>query len=119
MNALARTFEAAGLATVVVNPMPVWGVRFGTPRTLGVEFPFGHPIGLPDEPALQRRVVRAALDVLASAQPPPPVAVDFDEPWPGNFDHWKKAWHPPVASPMIRWLREQAALRAGERRTDA
>ena len=110
MNALARSFEASGLSTVVVNMMPVWGERFGTPRTLGVEFPFGHPVGLPEEPELQRRVVRAALEVLSSPGPPP-VVVDFDEPWPGDFDGWKRAWHPPQPSPMIRWLREQAAQR--------
>ena len=118
MNALARTFETAGLSTVVVNPVPVWGERYGAPRTLGVEFPFGHPIGLPGEPELQTRVVRAALDLLVTAEPPAPVARDFDEPWPGDFDIWKKAWHPPVPSPLIRWMREQAALRAAERKED-
>ena len=116
MNALARTFEAAGLATVVVNPMPVWGTRFGTPRTLGVEFPFGHPMGLPDEPELQMRVARAALDLLVHAEPPPPVVAHFDEPWPGDFDIWKRAWHPKEPSPIIRWMREQAALRAQQQR---
>ncbi len=115
MHALAHTFEAAGLSTVVVNMMPVWGRRFGTPRTLGVEFPFGHPIGLPDEPALQTRVVRAALDLLVTAAPPPPVVADFPEAWPGDFDHWKRAWHPAEPSPIILWLREQAAQRARER----
>lgn len=111
MCALARTFEAAGLTTVVVNMMPVWGERYGVPRTLGVEFPFGHPCGMPGDSALQKRVVRAALDLLASPGPPPVVA-DFDEPWPGDFDEWKRAWHPKEPSPIIRWLREQAAARA-------
>ncbi|MDP9235981.1 MAG: hypothetical protein M3P30_01045 [Chloroflexota bacterium] len=111
MNALARTFEAAGLSTITVNMMPVWGERYGTPRTLGVEFPFGHPIGLPGEPELQTRVVRAALDLLVKARPPPPVVADFDEPWPGEFDDWKRAWQPTEPSPIIRWMREQAAAR--------
>lgn len=114
MNALARTFEAAGLSTVTVNMMPVWGERYGTPRTLGVEFPFGHPVGLPGEPELQTRVVRAALDLLVNAVPPPPVVADFDEPWPGEFDDWKRAWQPTEPSPIIRWMREQAAARRQE-----
>ena len=115
MNALARTFEADGFSTVVINMMPVWGERFGTPRTLGVEFPFGHPVGLPNDPDLQRRVVRAALDLLEHAEPPPPVVRDFEEPWPGDFDVWKKAWHPPEPSPIILWMREQAELRRKQR----
>jgi hypothetical protein len=115
VNALARTFEAAGLATVIINIMPVWGERFGSPRTLGVEFPFGHTCGLPGDAALQSRVVRAALGLL-HADGPPPVVRDFDEPWPGDFDVWKRAWHPPVPSPIIRVAREQAELRAKQRR---
>lgn len=115
MCALARTFEEAGLTTVVVNMMPVWGERYGVPRTLGVEFPFGHPCGMAGDSALQTRVVHAALDLLASPGPPPVVA-DFDEPWPGDFDEWRRAWHPKEPSPIIRWLREQAAARAREQR---
>lgn len=119
MNALARTFEAEGLSTVIVNMMPTWGERFGSPRTLGVEFPFGHTLGLPGDAALQTRVVRAALDLLVHAQPPGPVVADFDEPWPGDFDHWKKAWHPKQPSPVIKFMREQAEKRARESRGQA
>lgn len=116
MNALARTFEAAGLSTVVVNIMPVWGERFGAPRTLGVEFPFGHTLGMAGDAALQTRVIRAALDLLVSAQPPGPVVEHFPEPWPGDFDEWKKAWHPLQPSPVIKMMREQAERRARESR---
>ena len=115
MNALARTFEAAGLSTITINMMPAWGERLGAPRTLGVEFPFGHPCGLPGDAAMQMRVVRAALDVLVAAKPPGPVVVDFPEPWPGDFDVWKRAWHPLEPSPIVRWLREQALQRRQER----
>ncbi len=116
MNALARTFEEFGLTTVVINMMPVWGERFGAPRTLGVEFPFGHPCGLPGDAALQARVVRAALDLLEHAEGSRPVVRDFGEPWPGDFDYWKRAWHPPEPSPIVRWMREQAERRAREQR---
>ncbi len=114
MNALARTFEQEGLATVIINMMPVWGERFGAPRTLGVEFPFGHTCGPCGETALQKRVVRAALGVLENASGPPPVVAHFDEPWPLPFDDWKKAWQPPEPSPVIRWMREQAQQRRAE-----
>ena len=115
MNALARTFEAEGLSTVIINIMPVWGERLGAPRTLGVEFPYGHPCGLAGDAALQTRVVRAALDVLAEAKGPPPVVAEFPEAWPGDFDVWKRAWHPLEPSPIVRWMREQAELRRKER----
>jgi hypothetical protein len=65
---------------------------------------------------LQTRVVLAALDVLATAEPPGPVVVDFPEPWPDDFDVWKKAWHPKEPSPAIRFMREQAQRRALEQR---
>ena len=112
MNALARSFEAEGLSTVVVKMMPVWGERFGAPRTLGVEFPFGHTLGMAGDAGLQTRVIRAALDILVSAEPPGPVVAHFDEPWPGDFDAWKKAWHPKQPSPVIKMMREQAEKRA-------
>jgi hypothetical protein len=115
VNALARSFEAAGLSTVIINIMPVWGERYGSPRTLGVEFPFGHTCGMAGDAALQTRVLRAALDVLAGSPGPPPVVVDFPEPWPGDFDEWKKAWHPLVPSPIIRVARERAELRRQQR----
>jgi hypothetical protein len=116
VNALARTFEEQGLSTVIVNMMPVWGERFGAPRTLGVEFPFGHPLGMAGDARLQTRVIRAALDLLVHAQPPGPVVEHFDEPWPGDFDEWKRAWHPRQPSPVIKMMREQAEKRARESR---
>lgn len=115
MNALARTFEAAGLSTVQLNMIAELARQTRAPRTLAVEFPFGHPCGLPGDAALQTRVVRAALGLLHH-EGPPPVIVDFEEPWPGDFDHWKKAWHPPEPSPIVRFMREQAQKRAQERR---
>ena len=118
MNALARSFEAEGLSTVVVNMMPIWGERYGAPRTLGVEFPFGHTLGMAGDAALQARVIRAALELLVNAEPPGPVVAHFDEPWPGDFDVWKKAWHPKQPSPVIKMMREQAEKRARESRRE-
>jgi hypothetical protein len=115
VNALARSFEASGLSTVVINIMPVWGQRFGAPRTLGVEFPFGHTVGPAGDAALQMRVVRAALALLEVRDVTPPLVRHFPEPWPLDFDLWKKAWHPKEPSPIIGWLREQATQRARER----
>ncbi len=111
MGALARVFEAAGLSTVVVNMMPRLAERTGTPRTLGVEFPFGHPLGPAGDAPLQGRVVRAALGLLERAAPPGPAIEHFPEPWPLDFETWKRAWHPKETSPIVRWLIEQGALK--------
>ena len=53
------------------------------PRALFVPFPFGTPSGAPDDPELQHRVLRAALDLLA--EPAGPVLRDFpDDAEPGD-----------------------------------
>src|SRR5262245_38052418 len=45
------------------------------PRALFVPFPFGHALGRPNDPELQHRVLRAALNLLAA--PSGPVLADF------------------------------------------
>src|SRR5262245_14306816 len=53
------------------------------PRALFVPFPFGHALGRPDDPELQHRVLRAALDLLAERSGP--VLRDFpDDAEPGD-----------------------------------
>src|SRR6266849_1732683 len=53
------------------------------PRALFVPFPFGHALGRPNDPVLQHRVLRAALDLLA--EPAGPVLRDFpDDAEPGD-----------------------------------
>lgn len=112
---LARTFEAAGLSTVFVTMMPYFAERMGVPRTLAVEFPFGHTLGMAGDRDMQLRVIRAALTVLRDAPGPGHIA-HFEEPWPGDFDEWRKRWQPAEPSPIVRWLREQAERRAREQR---
>jgi hypothetical protein len=53
------------------------------PRALFVPFPFGYAMGRPNDPELQHRVLRAALDLLA--EPAGPVLRDFpDDAEPGD-----------------------------------
>ena len=67
MPVLARWIEEAGIPTVVVTMMPALTSKLFTPRTVGVEFPFGHPFGLPNDTVMQDRVLAEALHVLAGA----------------------------------------------------
>ncbi|MEZ4513791.1 MAG: hypothetical protein R3C62_18135 [Chloroflexota bacterium] len=105
MNApvLARAFEAAGISTLLVTMMPYWAEKTGTPRTLGVEFPFGQTLGQPHNVAQQQRVIAAALELLASAAEPGTIA-HLDEQWPIDQKTAYKTWQPSEASPIIAHL---------------
>lgn len=107
---LARTIEEAGLSTVTVTMMPGFAERAGTPRIVGVEFPFGHPMGLKQDREMQMRVLRAALRSLDSATAPnQPIHLDHE--WPVTQDIAYKSWQPSEPSPIIGWFREQVEAR--------
>lgn len=100
MPVLARRIEAAGISTVVVTMMPDVADSLLTPRVLGVEFPFGHPFGLPGDSRLQRRVLEAALVVLAGAGGPG-TRVDLDVEWPVPVREAYRSWQPTEPSPIV------------------
>ena len=87
------------MATVVITNMPFWSERVGAPRSLGVEFPFGHVLGRPHDVALQRRVLLAALDVLTHTDAPDTV-VHFPEPWPERLEAGLRASEPHPPPPI-------------------
>ena len=118
MPVLARVIEAAGISTVLVTMMPYWAERLGAPRTLGVEFPFGHPLGRAGLPAEQLAVIRRALAVLRDATAPGTIE-HFELPWPESEDEWRKRWQPSQPSPIIKFLRERAQQEAQQRREGA
>lgn len=64
---IARVLEGHGISTVcvVMNREIIAHVR--APRALHVRFPFGAPLGPAGHPATQEAVIRAALDLLATA----------------------------------------------------
>jgi hypothetical protein len=107
---LARVIEAAGIATVTVTMMPVLSDKYRSSRTLGVEFPFG----MPDDIAMQHRVLRAALDLLADATGPE-TRVDLDEIWPQDRREAYKSWQPAEASPIV--AQSIGAIRRAQRAT--
>jgi hypothetical protein len=95
---LARWIEGAGIPTVTVTMMP--DVAVAAPRVVGVEFPFGHPFGLPGDVALQRRVLMTALTVLAGASAAG-TRVDVDVEWPVPLRDAYKSWQPAEPSPIV------------------
>jgi len=98
---LARTLEAAGLSTILVTNMPFWAERVGVPRTLAVEFPFGHTLGRPSDAAQQMRVIRQALEMLETAEVPGTIT-HSPETWPVPKKEAIKDWQPVEPSPLIK-----------------
>ncbi|MSP68115.1 MAG: hypothetical protein EXQ96_08515 [Alphaproteobacteria bacterium] len=77
MSALAHYFEQEGLATTTIALVRPHAERIRPPRALWVPFELGRPLGVPNDPAFQRRVLRAALDLLR--RPAGPVLEDYPE----------------------------------------
>jgi hypothetical protein len=104
---LARIFEIAGMSTVLVTNMPFWSERVGAPRSLAVEFPFGHIIGPAGDSAMQRRVILQALAVLEKAGRPGTIE-HFQEPWPEPVELARRRSEPevppPIATQMGRYI---------------
>jgi D-proline reductase (dithiol) PrdB len=97
---LARLFEAAGMSTILVTNMPFWAEKVGAPRTLAVEFPFGHILGQPHNQEQQTRVIRQALEVLENA-PIPGTIVHSEEKWPTSTEEALRVSHPDTSPPIM------------------
>ena len=83
--------------------MPATAVELVAPRVVGVEFPFGHPFGMPGDRGMQRRVLETALAVLAGAASVG-ARVDVDLEWPQPRGEAYKAWQPAEPSPIVAQL---------------
>ena len=80
---LARALEATGVSTISISAVREHTEKVRPPRALWVPFPFGYALGRPNDPELQHRVLRAALDLLS--EPGGPVLREFpDEAEPGD-----------------------------------
>ncbi|HEU5448637.1 MAG TPA: hypothetical protein VFW57_06455 [Acidimicrobiia bacterium] len=100
---LARLIEAAGIPTVTVTMMPDLAAAVLAPRIVGVEFPFGHPFGMPRAQAMQRTVLETALTVLSGAAGFG-TRVDVDIEWPVPRAAAYKSWQPEEASPIVAMM---------------
>lgn len=103
MPVLARLIEEAGIPTVTVTMMPALASALLAPRVVGVEFPFGHPFGPPQDRATQMAVLTTAMRVLAGAGSPG-TRVDVDIEWPAPLREAYRSWQPPEPSPIVALL---------------
>lgn len=78
MGVLSRALERAGLVTVGITLVREHTEKVKPPRALWVPYPYGRPLGAPDDPRLQHEIIRAALDLYVV--PDGPVLADFPEP---------------------------------------
>ncbi|MBI3919676.1 MAG: hypothetical protein HY322_22025 [Betaproteobacteria bacterium] len=77
MGGLSIYFEEEGLATTGISLIRIHTERTRPPRALWVPFELGRPLGTPNDPAFQQRVMRAALELLNASDGP--VLVDYPE----------------------------------------
>jgi hypothetical protein len=76
-GALAHVLEENGLATVQLSSVRGHTERIKPPRALYCEFPFGRPLGKPNDATFQRHVITTAFGLLE--RPAGPVLEDYPE----------------------------------------
>ncbi len=68
---IQRVVEAAGISTVSITLIEDITRRVKPPRALSVPYGFGHPLGEPNNPALQHAIIAEALALLVDTAEPP------------------------------------------------
>ena len=103
MGALAHYLEAQGIPTTQISLIREHTETIRPPRALWVPFELGRPLGAPENPGLQRRVLLAALELLDA--PKGPILADFNDEAPegeAGSEAGMAGWSCPVsfASPI-------------------
>ena len=68
---IAGELERRGIATTSVTMLKEITVKVRTPRALAVPYALGYPLGRPNDPALQTRILKAAFALLEDPGPAP------------------------------------------------
>lgn len=88
----------------MLTPTHEFNRAVGIPRSAAIEYPYGRPVGEVGDRDGQRRVLQAALAVLAEAERPGEVR-HLPFVWPQEAKHTK--WQPPEMSPIVKANFEQ------------
>jgi hypothetical protein len=75
---IQSAIEKSGIPTVSITLLRQLTQRVRPPRALAVDRPLGYPLGAPNDAALQKRIVMAALALLLRPVADP-LIVDFSE----------------------------------------
>ena len=84
MSGLAIYFEEEGLPTTLISLVREHSEQIGPPRALWVPFELGRPLGAPDKPEFQRRVLTSCLELLEADSGP--IHTDFPDDAPEAED---------------------------------
>jgi len=98
VGALAHYLESEGIPTTQISLIREHTVTIRPSRALWVPFELGRPLGTAENPAFQRRVLLAALELLDA--PEGPLLVDFPEEAPEDTargDKGLEGWSCPVS----------------------
>ena len=113
MGALGHFLERQGIATTGISLVREHTETIRPPRALWVTFELGRPLGIPDDAPFQRRVVKAALDLLARTDGP--LIADYPEHVDGadRLQRLGLPDQPRAAAESIRWPRRSIGWRPG------
>ena len=90
MSALGHYLEEEGIATTIISLIRVHSEKVKAPRSLWVPFELGCPMGPANRPDLQKRVLKAALELLERNDGPSIIEdFDYDGPWVEPDPDWQ------------------------------
>lgn len=98
MGGLGHIIESAGIATTQISLIREHTQTIKPPRALWVPFEFGRPLGTPNQPELQRRILTGALSLLTSDRCPILEEFEYEVPKPTEKDTREKEASPPAAA---------------------
>ncbi|MFN7970996.1 MAG: hypothetical protein U0166_01365 [Acidobacteriota bacterium] len=107
MGLVGRVLEENGIPSVTLSMIPDFTRAAGAPRLAGIGYPMSRPMGKPGDADGQRAVLRALLELLATAERPG-TYVELPFTWPETPAQARKGSeiHPPIADLLMRkpWL---------------
>ena len=70
MGLIQRVIEQAGIPTIGISIVRDYSEKVRPPRTVALRWPFGHPLGEPDNIPQQRAVLLEAFKALETIETP-------------------------------------------------
>lgn len=111
MGLAQRVLEAGGIPTVALSMIPDLTRAVGAPRLAGISYPMGQPLGRPHDADGQRAVLRALVDLLATA-PGPGTYVELPFVWPESPAQARNASRDVPPSPIVQLVTRKPWLLA-------
>jgi hypothetical protein len=104
-----RVLEAKGIPTVALSMIPELTRAVGVPRLAGIGYPMGRPLGQPHDADGQRAVLRATLELLATARGPD-TYVELPFEWPESPARARNASRDLPPPPIVELLAKKPWL---------